>query len=114
MTLVLIATSQTLVATVFNYSPVTSRLQPTAPPVTLQGIPTTYCLLLSRTGRGALYYTDFEQYPPQGWSDNGGDWKSTTGYKGSGLSGSDDNGGIGGASQYYYNTLVSSYSSLWF
>ncbi|AFK51548.1 hypothetical protein TCELL_1125 [Thermogladius calderae 1633] len=114
MTLVLIVTSQTLVATVFNYSPVTSRVQPTAPPVTLQGIPTTYCLLLSRTSRGAIYYTDFEQYPPQGWSANGGAWQNTTGYKGSGLSGSDNNRGIGGASQYYYNTLVSSYSSLWF
>ncbi|MGC9182311.1 hypothetical protein [Thermogladius sp.] len=39
---------------------------------------------------------------------------STTGYKGYGLSGNDNNKGIGDESQYYYNMAVSSYSSLWF
>jgi flagellin-like protein len=69
---------------------------------------------LVRTGRGALVYTDFET-PPSGWTSKGGNWSIVSGgYKGNALQGTDNNKGIGKASQYYYSaTTFSSYTSLW-
>jgi hypothetical protein len=68
---------------------------------------------MTRTARTAIAYTDFETYPVPGWASLGGSWGLTIGYKGNGLEGWDDDWGIGGASQYYYNTRLDSYSSLW-
>ncbi|NAZ11502.1 MAG: hypothetical protein GU361_02040 [Desulfurococcales archaeon] len=100
-------------ASVFTYYPLSTSIAPTPPPVVLvQTNDTLVCTGLARS-RVALYYTDFESYPVPGWTDRGGTWSSQTGYKGSSVQGSDNDGGIGGASQYYYNTNLTSYSSLW-
>jgi hypothetical protein len=81
-------------------------------PQYLESIPTNYTIV--RTGRGAVTYTDFETYPVPGWAPRGGTWSSASGYRGGALQGADNNGGLGGASQYYYNTdLSQQYSSLW-
>uniref|UniRef100_A0A7C4FHQ1 DUF2341 domain-containing protein n=1 Tax=Ignisphaera aggregans TaxID=334771 RepID=A0A7C4FHQ1_9CREN len=81
-------------------------------PQHLESIPIDYTI--ARTGRGAVTYTDFEVYPVPGWTARGGVWSSASGYKGGALRGADNNGGLGGASQYYYNTdLSQQYSSLW-
>ncbi|MEM0213927.1 MAG: hypothetical protein QW348_06690 [Ignisphaera sp.] len=98
----------------FAYSPMQLSTAPVAPPTTFQQPQTTYCIALTRASRGAVVYTDFETYPVPGWTSRGGSWGSTAaGYKGNTLSGQDNDGGIGWASQYYWATSVSSYSSLW-
>lgn len=98
----------------FAYSPMQLSTAPVAPLTTFQQPPTTYCIALTRTSRGAAVYTDFETYPVPEWTSRGGSWGSTAAeYKGNTLSGQDDDGGIGQASQYYWATSVSSYSSLW-
>ncbi|ADM28125.1 hypothetical protein Igag_1321 [Ignisphaera aggregans DSM 17230] len=92
------------------------NLQPVAPSLTFVSPPYGYtCTALVRTSRGAITYTDFETYPLSGWQNNGGtNFQLVTGHKGSALQYSDNNGGIGSASQYYYNTrLDTTYSSLW-
>ncbi|PUA31282.1 MAG: hypothetical protein B7O98_09570 [Zestosphaera tikiterensis] len=67
-----------------------------------------------RTYRGAVTYTDFESLP-SGWASRGGTTSIVSGgHKGNALQYSDNGGGIGGASQYYYNTrLDTTYTSLW-
>ena len=66
-----------------------------------------------RTSRGALVYTDFET-TPSGWASRGGNWTIIPGgYRGNALLGTDNNTGIGKASQYYYNYDLSTYNSLW-
>lgn len=71
------------------------------------------CVGLARSSRGAVAYTDFEVFPVPGWASNGGIWFRVNGFKGYGLRGVDNNGGLGRASHYYYNTDLSTYSSLW-
>jgi hypothetical protein len=101
-------------ASVFTYYPLSTSIAPTPPPVILvQTNDTLVCTGLARS-RVALYYTDFESYPVPGWTNRGGTWSlQPGGYKGNSTQGEDNNGGIGGASQYYYNTNLASYSSLW-
>ncbi|MEM4622841.1 MAG: hypothetical protein QW816_02150, partial [Desulfurococcaceae archaeon] len=109
--------SLTLLAAVFTYYPSTITINPQPPPATLETPLYTYtCTALTRTSRGALTYTDFETYPVTGWASYGGTWSSVsgvTGAKGNVLRGADNNGGIGGESQYYYNIDLSTYTSLW-
>jgi len=106
--------SMVSLASVSVYYPSTISISPVYPPAQLQ--PPAYgdVCLVERTSRGAIVYTDFESLPP-GFASNGGSWSIVTGgYKGSALQGQDNNGGAGGASQYYYGTkLDTSYSSLW-
>lgn len=109
LTLLLLKTS----ASSFTYYPTALSIMPQAPTATLEQPP---YACLTRTSRAAVTYTDFEIYPVTGWTANGGSWSNVsgiTGAKGSVLRGSDDGRGLGGASQYYYNTSLSSYSSLW-
>jgi hypothetical protein len=70
------------------------------------------CIGITRTTRTALVYTDFESHPTE-WISNGGTWSITTGYKGGALQGVDNNAGTGYASHYYYNSDLSTHSSLW-
>ena len=99
---------------VFDYYPSSISLSPVSPPIILQSSDYPFsCIGLSRTNRGAITYTDFEALP-SGWTSKGGKWSNvSSGYKGNALQGSDNNKGIGKASQYYYNTDLSSYTSLW-
>ena len=100
-------------ASVFTYYPLSISVAPTPPPVVLvQTNDTLVCAGLARS-RVALYYTDFESYPVPGWANKGVIWGSQPGYKGNSVQGADNDGGIGGASQYYYNANLSSYTSLW-
>jgi hypothetical protein len=100
-------------ASVFTYYPLSTSIAPTPPPIVLvQTNDTLVCTSLARS-RVALYYTDFESYPVPGWTNRGGTWSSQPGYKGMSVQGADNNRGIGGASQYYYNTNLTSYSSMW-
>ena len=101
-------------ASVFTYYPLNISIAPTPPPVILmQTDDAASCISLTRTSRGAIYYTDFESYPVPGWRNRGGTWSLQPGFKGNAIRGADDGNGIGGASQYYYNTDLSSYNSLW-
>ncbi|MEM2370532.1 MAG: hypothetical protein QXH51_06485 [Candidatus Bathyarchaeia archaeon] len=98
-------------ASVFTYYPSTLTIAPQPPPATLEQPPYTYtCTALTRTSREALTYTDFEIYPIPGWTARGGIWNNigdVAGAKGKVLQGVDNDRGLGGASQYYYNTKVS-------
>jgi len=91
------------------------NLQPIAPTLIFVNPPYDYtCTALARTSRGAITYTDFETYPLSGWTSRGGtSFTLVAGHKGNALQYSDNDGGVGSASQYYYNTDLSSYSSLW-
>ncbi|NAZ13163.1 MAG: hypothetical protein GU359_03295 [Desulfurococcales archaeon] len=99
---------------VFDYYPSSISLSPVSPPIILQSSDYPFsCIGLSRTYRGAVTYTDFEALP-SGWTSYGGTWSIvSSGYKGNALQGADNNNGTGKASQYYYNTDLSSYASLW-
>jgi len=99
---------------VFDYYPSSISLFPVSPPIILQSSDYPFsCIGLSRTYRGAITYTDFEALP-SGWTSNGGTWRIvSSGYKGNALQGTDNNRGLGFASQYYYNTDLSSHTSLW-
>jgi hypothetical protein len=103
-------------ASVLVYSPISTSISPASPPIIL--IEGDYKLTftgISRSGRGAAVYTDFETYPISGWTSWGGSWSLATGggYKGNALSGSDsDDGGLGGTAEYYYNSPLS-YTSAW-
>jgi len=100
-------------ASVFTYYPLKISVAPVPPPVILlQTDDAISCTGLVRS-RAAIYYTDLESYPVPGWASRGGIWSLQPGYKGNAVQGADDGRGIGGASQYYYNTDLSSYSSLW-
>jgi len=103
-------------ASILVYSPASIYVSPVSPPIILEEgeYPLTFTGI-SRTSRGAVVYTDFETYPVQGWTSGGGAWSLAGGggYKGNALSGTDNNdGGLGGAAQYYYNSPLS-YSSAW-
>ncbi|MEM4758688.1 MAG: hypothetical protein QW073_05160 [Desulfurococcaceae archaeon] len=104
-------------ASIFNYQPMAVSVNPQPPPVTLEPALYDYtCTGLSRTSRGSLTYTDFEAYPISGWTSYGGIWSTLTGApgaKGNVLQGSDNNGGLGAASHYYYGTRLDAYTSLW-
>ncbi|MEM1612067.1 MAG: hypothetical protein QXH02_01780 [Desulfurococcaceae archaeon] len=115
VTLVLITFSA--LASVFIYYPTTIGLKPQPPPATLEQPPYTYtCTALTRTSKGALTYTDYEAHPVPGWTSYGGVWELSSGggFKGNALRGRDNNGGVGGrTSQYYWNTRIDGYTSLW-
>jgi len=104
-------------ASVFTYQPSTVIVNPQPPPATLEAPLHDYtCTALTRTSRGAVAYTDFEVYPVPGWTNYGGVWGLSAGggFKGNALRGRDNNGGVGGqSSQYYWNTRIDSYTSLW-
>jgi len=111
-----IAASMVSLASVSVYYPSTISMSPVYPPAQLQPPPYGYtCTQIQRTSRGAIAYTDFETLPP-GFASRGGIWgiAADQGYRGNALQGQDNNGGTGGASQYYNNTrLDTTYSSLW-
>jgi hypothetical protein len=72
-------------ASVLVYSPISTSISPASPPIIL--IEGDYKLTftgISRSGRGASVYTDFETYPISGWTSSGGSWSlaSGGGYKG--------------------------------
>ncbi|MEM4717521.1 MAG: hypothetical protein QXE81_02020 [Desulfurococcaceae archaeon] len=104
-------------ASIFTYYPATIHIYPQPPTITLEYPEYTYtCTELSRTRREALAYTDFETYPVPGWTSYGGVWELSVdgGFKGNALRGRDNNGGVGRASsQYYWNTRIDGYTSLW-
>jgi len=112
LVLIVLAGAELAYATLFTYYNSKITGSPVPPPVVL-GAGGAYCSSMARTARTAIAYTDFETYPVPGWASLGGSWGLTTGYKGYGLEGKDNNQGIGRASQYYYNTRLSSYPSLW-
>jgi len=101
---------------VFVYYPASLYLQPVAPTLTFTSPPYNYtCIGLVRTSRGVITYTDFETYPVPGWTNRGGaNFQLVSGHKGYALQLSDNDGGIGGASLYYYNIRLDTvYTSLW-
>jgi len=110
-------TTFALLASVFTYYPSSIAVNPQPPPATLEQPPYTYtCTGLLRTSRRALTYTDFEAYPVPGWTSYGGVWELSAGggFKGNALRGRDNNGGVARqTSQYYWNTRIDGYTSLW-
>jgi len=103
-------------ASAFVYYPASLYIQPAPPTLTFGNPPYNYtCTGLVRTSRGAVTYTDFETYPLSGWTNRGGaNFQLVPGHKGNALRYSDNNRGIGSASQYYYHTrLDTTYTSLW-
>ncbi|MEM4770227.1 MAG: hypothetical protein QXL49_01365 [Acidilobaceae archaeon] len=113
MTAVLVLSS---LASIFSYYPSSLVIVPQPPPATLEQSQYTYtCTDLARTSRGALTNTDFEEYPISGWTNYGGNWELSTGggFKGNALRGRDNNRGVGASSQYYWNTRIDGYTSLW-
>jgi len=111
--LVVLVMAELAYGAVFTYYTAKINASPVPPPIVLGAGVSPYCVSMARTARAAIAYTDFETYPVPGWASYGGTWGLTTGYKGYGLQGTDNNRGIGSASQYYYNTALSSYTSLW-
>jgi hypothetical protein len=111
LVLLVLVVAELAYGAVFTYYSAKINASPVPPPVVL-GAVGAYCSGMARTARTAIAYTDFET-SPSGWASMGGSWSLTTGYKGYGLMGKDNNQGIGGESQYYYNTRLDSYSSLW-
>ncbi|MEM1668612.1 MAG: hypothetical protein QXM53_08150 [Thermofilaceae archaeon] len=109
-------TTFALLASVFTYYPSSVTVNPQPPPATLEQPLYTYtCTGLLRTSRRALTYTDFEAYPVPGWTSYGGVWELSAGggFKGNALRGRDNDGGVGRSSQYYWNTRIDGYTSLW-
>lgn len=106
-----------VIASVFTYHPASITVSPQPPSATLEPPPYAYtCVNLVRTSRGALTYTDFEVYPVPGWVGYGGGWGLSPGggFRGNALRGQDNNSGVGlVSSQYYWNTRIDNYSSLW-
>jgi hypothetical protein len=98
---------------VFTYYSAKITASPLPPPTVLGAGVSPYCVSMTRTARTAIAYTDFETYPVPDWASLGGSWGLTIGYKEGGLEGWDDDKGIGKGSQYYYNSRLDSYSSLW-
>jgi len=101
-------------AGVFVSYPLIAQITPSPPPVVLTVlnsplIPSNLTKISSFT----IYWSDFEQVSPD-WSARGGSWSVVSnGHKGSGLNGTDNDGGIGGASQYYLNMPLDSYTELY-
>ncbi len=95
----------------FTLDTISASLVGQAPPVTLNQPAYTYtCLYLSRTSRAALTYQDFEGTSlPSNWASIGSTWSMIPGggYKGGALQGTDNGGGIGGSTEFYWNTQVS-------
>lgn len=81
--------------------------------VSIAGTQLPLCAGIARSGRVAIVFTDFEAYPLPGWASSGGIWSTAPGFKGNALQGTDNNGGVGRASHYYYNTRLDTYASLW-
>lgn len=67
---------------------------------------------MNRIRRTAILYTDFEILPSNWVTSRGTSWSFVKGYKGKGLSITDNRAGIGMASQHYWSNDVSSYRNL--
>jgi hypothetical protein len=113
LVLLVLVVAELAYGAVFTYYSAKINASPVPPPIVLGAGVSPYCVSMTRTARAAIAYTDFETYQVPGWASDGGTWGLTAGYKGYGLQGTDNDGGIGFASQYYYNTPLSSYTSLW-
>ncbi|MEM4487993.1 MAG: hypothetical protein QXK88_04225 [Desulfurococcaceae archaeon] len=103
-------------ASVFAYYSLSPAINPQPPPATLEQPLYAYTCAVTRTDRTALTYTDFEAYPLPVWDARGGTWSTISGVagaKGNALRGTDNDGGVGSASQYYYSTSLSGYTTLW-
>jgi hypothetical protein len=73
---------------------------------------TVYAMDLYLKVRSALTFTGFESLP-SGWSSIGGSWSIVSGgVEGNALQGSDNNGGPGGTSVYYWSGSVAAYTTL--
>ncbi|MGC8997467.1 MAG: hypothetical protein ACP5J1_06320 [Fervidicoccaceae archaeon] len=102
-----------VIASVFVYYSVKTSVSPVSPPIVFSQPPVNYPCNITLTSRTAIVYTDFEGLP-SGFNNKGGTWSIVSGgYKGNALSGTDNGNGIGSESQYYYNTDLSNYTSLW-
>lgn len=102
--LVLILSSILVFSSLHVFTPLEASVSPVQPSLILGCYTGSIPHSITRANRGALVYTDFES--TTGWNSNGGSWNLTTGYKGSGIQGTDNDGGLGGASQYYYNSAL--------
>ena len=103
-------------ASVFTYYPLQLVVQPVTPPIKFIAPPTTYCINIAKTSRGAIAYTDFEWGTtiPGNWTVDSGDWSvSSIGYKGQALSGADTKRKRDYAFIYDNSDTVYSYNSLW-
>ncbi|MEO3994041.1 MAG: hypothetical protein QN229_07045 [Desulfurococcaceae archaeon TW002] len=88
-------------------------LHPQSPPVVFSGLNEFFiCTDLVLYKRNTLVFSDFESYPLPGWGNLGGSWDLTSGYKGNGLLGKDNDGGPGGSSFYYWSSSISAYDWL--
>ncbi len=97
-------------AGVYVYNPLQAQISPVPPPVVLTVLDSPLVPFnITKRSNNTIYWSDFEQTSPDWLARRGGWWISANGYKGSGASGQDNNGGIGGASQYYLNLALSSY-----
>jgi len=101
-------------AGLFVSYPLEAQINPSPPPVVSTVlnsplIPSNLTKISSFT----IYWSDFEQVSPD-WSARGGSWSVVNyGHKGSGLNALDNDGGIGGASQYYLNMPLNSYTEFY-
>lgn len=92
------------------FNPLKTLINPTPPSVILTVLDSPQVFLnITRTTANTIYWSDFQQTFSDWLARGGGWWVSGSGHKGSGVSGQDDNGGIGGASQYYLNLPLNSY-----
>ncbi|MFZ8791942.1 MAG: hypothetical protein ACO2OS_06735 [Thermosphaera aggregans] len=101
-------------AGLFVSYPLEAQITPSPPPVVLTVLNSSLILCnLTKISSFTIYWSDFEQVSPD-WSAIGGSWSVVSnGHKGSGLNGTDNDGGIGGASQYYLNIPLDSYTELY-
>lgn len=100
----------------FVYYPERLELRPQAPPAHLEALQAQPLCTITRVSRAAPMHTDFETYPVSGWAAYGGVWQLSSGggYRGNALRGYDNNGGVGReSSQYYWNSRIDGYTSLW-
>jgi len=85
---------------------------PQPPPLVFSGYSFLVCGGSYRVGRASLTFSDFEELPA-GWGLLGGSWVISVGagFRGNSLQGTDNNGGPGGSSIYYWGSSISSYTS---
>lgn len=101
-------------AGVFVSYPLKAQIIPSPPPVVLTVLNSPLIPYnLTKSSSFTIYWSDFEQVSPD-WLTRGGSWSLVNnGHKGSGLNAQDNNGGIGGASQYYLNMPLDSYTEFY-
>ncbi|QOR93810.1 hypothetical protein IMZ38_03930 [Thermosphaera chiliense] len=97
-------------AGVYVFNPLQAQITPVPPPVILTVLDSPLVPFnITKRSNNTIYWSDFEQTSPDWLARGGSWWISGSGHKGGGVSGQDNNGGIGGASQYYLNLALSSY-----